>query len=230
MPGYLWTPTYSTPAAPTGLTATPVAQTASLDLAVNASSNPYHETYVWEAQSPDGPNWIEIGRSVGPAFSWLLAPFNETVGIRVRDNIGAPDLSDPIETTARIALPQWWLTNVDGDGDFIRQLDWVQVGYRTAIPLDQVTIQPLSIDSDAPSLPLIFTGQFQGERTSLSITLLEDDLSLMRLLQRAARQPAGKIAIKDPSGPVYLVQFGGQQLTDQGAGVKQLDVDAVRVA
>lgn len=224
---YAWSADFTQPDPLTGLAVTADDVLISLDVECDPSEDTYHYEYLWEAQVGDG-EWTEIGRSSDETFTYYLAPMNTDVRIRVSDSNGS-QYSDTIETVGSLTFERWAMTHVDGNDDFITELRYVQQE-PLDIPLDQVVLQPLSGADGDTQPPIIFTGQWQGERIGFQLEVVPEDRGLIALLKRAALEPQGKIALKDPLGPVYIVQLGGFQVGDRTAGHQLLAFTAIRVA
>jgi hypothetical protein len=225
---YAWTASYSTPATPSGLVITEDDELISLDAVLTASTNPYHYEYLWEAQAGDG-DWTEIDRTTTAVLTYYLAPMNQDVRIRVSDSNGAI-YSDTLEGVGSLTFMRWALTTTTGNEDLIQELRYVRPQETTDLPLDQVVLQPLSGGDGDTQLPIVFTGQWLGERIGFTVQIRPDDRFLIDVFRAAAREPAGTIALKDPKGSVYLVQLGGFSITDLGAGQQAIGFSAIRVA
>jgi hypothetical protein len=225
---YAWTSAFVAPSALSGLSVAPDTDSISLDLAVTPSADTYHYEYKWEAQVGDG-DWTEIGRSSGATFVYYLAPLNQTTRIRVSDSNGS-QYSATTESSGILAFERWAMSATDGDDDYIQELRYVRPQETTDLPLDQVVIQPLSGPDTDTQLPIVMTGQWQGERIGFQVQITPPDRFLIGVFRRAAMEPQGKIALKDPKGNVYIVQLGSFQLTDLGAGQQLISFGAIRVA
>lgn len=224
---YAWTTDFGTPSPVSGLTITADTESIALELAWDASTGTYHYEYLIEVQIGDG-EWTEIGRTTDEAFTYYLAPLNTPVRLRVSDSNGAI-YGEPSESSGELDFTRWAMTHVDGDSDFIQELRYVRPQETTDLPLDQVVLQPLSgLDGDT-QLPIVFTGQWQGERIGFQVQIAPADRFLIGVFRRAAMQPQGSIALKDPKGNVYLVQLGAFQVTDLGAGHQLITFTAIRV-
>lgn len=222
---YSWTAAFSTPAKLTGLSLIADLDDIAIAASVTPSGDAFHYEYVWEAQVDDDP-WAEIGRTTDPAITWYLANLNRDVRIRVSDSNGAL-FSTPLEAVNRIDFKHWVLTHVDGD--FVEPLENDLFGTTIRSELDRVSLQPLSgLDTDT-QLPIVFTGQWKGERISLSLLVLAERTSLIATLRAAAREPLGKVALKDPDGGVWIVALGDLDRTDLGAGNRSVSIQGVRV-
>jgi hypothetical protein len=224
---YAWTASYSTPATPSGLVITEDDELISLDAVLTASTNPYHYEYLWEAQAGDG-DWTEIDRTTTAALTYYLAPMNQDVRIRVSDSNGAI-YSDTTEGVGSLTYPLWAMTTTSGNDDLILPLQWVQEGVGVDLPLDQVVMQPLSGGDGDTVLPIVITGQWQGERVTLNVIFPSNDTTVLEAVKAAAREASGTIALKDPDGAVYLVQFTSPQLNKQD-GFTTAALSAIRVA
>lgn len=224
---YAWTSAFATPAALTGLTVTADLDAIALVGACTASADTYHYEYLWEAQVGDDP-WTEIGRTTLPTFTHYFANLNLPVRMRVSDSNGAL-YSTPTESVGTLTFSRWTLAHATGNADYIMPLAWAQEGATIDLPLDQVAIQPLSGPNGDTQLPIVFTGQWQGERVSLDVLVPSDDQSVLEALKGAVLQAAGSVAIKSPDGEVYIVQIGPLRLTKQD-GFTLVSVSAIRVA
>jgi hypothetical protein len=225
---YSETAAFGTPATLTGLVATPNSDSICLDLTWTASGDTFHYEYLIEGQSGDGA-WTEIGRSATNAFSWYLVPLNTPVRVRVSDSNGAI-YSATTEVASFLTYLRWALTNPTGDAAYLTELRYVQPQEATDIPLDQTVIQPLSGPTGDTQLPIVITGQWQGERIAFSLLIKPSDRYLITMLRNAARVAIGGIYLKDPKGSVYAVQLGSFRLTDLGAGNQQVEFTAIRIA
>lgn len=228
MPSFRWSTEFATPAALANLALTVDAEHSWILAAVDASSDEFHEAYVWEVQDQDG-QWVEIERTTDAELTYRLAALNVETRIRVRDWIGSADdggYSEPVDAAATVEHPLWWLVHTGGDEEFTVPLEWASGTITTEVPLDQVVLQPLSGADGEMAAPIVITGQYQGERVSLSMVV---ERPTARLLQRAARLAPGSIALKDPKGPVYVAQLGGLRLEDRDDGFWRLTTTATRV-
>jgi hypothetical protein len=227
---YAWTSAFVAPSALGGLTVTADADSIALVVAWTASADTYHYETLVEAQVGDD-DWAEIGRALGSlaTFTYYLAPLNQTVRIRISDSNGS-QYSATTESSGILAFERWAMTATDGDDDYIQELRYVRPQETTDLPLDQVVIQPLSGPDTDTQLPIVMTGQWQGERIGFQVQITPADRFLIGVFRRAAMEPQGKIALKDPKGNVYIVQLGSFQLTDLGAGQQLISFGAIRIA
>lgn len=227
---YQWTTDFATPAALSGLAVTPDLDAIALVASCTASADTYHYEYLWEAQVGDGP-WAEVGRTALPTFTHYFANLNLPVRMRVSDSNGAL-YGDPVEAVGTLTFARWTMAHRTGNADFIHQLRYVQVGVGTTLPLDQVLLQPLSgPDPTVQQLPIVFTGQYQGERLTLQVKLTPTDAGMRDVFAAAALEAQGDIALKAPDGHVYVVALGSLQTSDLGQGGHQVvSLTATRVA
>jgi hypothetical protein len=227
---YAWTTVFVTPSTLTNLAVTSDTTLIALDVAWTASADTYHQETLIEAQAGDGA-WTEVGRVAGATatFAYYMAPLNADVRIRVSDSNGS-QYSTPAEAVGNLAFERWAMTSPGGDDDFIHELRYIRPQETTDLPMDQVILQPLSGGDGDTQLPIIIGGQWQGERIGFTVQVRPEDRILIDVFKRAAMQPPGSIALKDPKGSVYTVQLSGLSLTDLGAGQQVLSFSAIRVA
>lgn len=197
------------------------------------SGDDFHEEYLVEAQTGDG-EWAEVGRTTNETFTYYLTPLNQDVRMRVSDSNGS-QYSEPLEEVGNLTFARWAMTHVDGNDDFIHELRYVRPSSTTDMPLDTTMLQPLSEPDGTGRLndtqfPIVFVGQFQGERIHFAVHLSPEDASMIDVFRRAALEPQGNIALKDPKGPVYIVQLAGFTKTDLGAGHRMIEFDGIQIA
>jgi hypothetical protein len=228
---FQWTAAFTTPALPSGLVVAPDAPSSTLTLTVTASTDLYHEAYVWEAQSPDG-DWIEVDRTTDPLATYLEAPLNVPVSLRVRDWNGAADstgYSDPVEVVSTLASDIDQLVHPDGDPSWIRDLTHVAVGTSRERKIDQVVLQPLS-GPNGDSIPaLVYTGQWQGDALTVTLDVLDEERDLLRWLDRVTRLGVRYMLLKTIKGAVYRVQLGSRSEQETVYGWR-ITLAAVQVA
>lgn len=225
---FAFTADYTAPAALTSVAADDDTESIANVLTWDASADTYHEEYLVERQVGDDA-WTEIGRTTDETFTDYLAPLNLDVLYRVSDSNGS-QYSDPTETTGNLAFMRWAMTHVEGDEDFIQELRYVRPSGTTDMPLDQTVLQPLSGSDGDTQLPIVFVGQWQGERIGFQVQIEPVDAFLIDTFRSAALKPQGKIALKDPKGAVYLVQLGNFRKADMGAGRQLIEFDGIRIA
>jgi hypothetical protein len=226
---YQWTTSFATPAALTGLAVVADVDSIALVATCNASGDTFHYEYLWEAQVNDGP-WLEVGRTATPTFTYYFANLNTNVRIRVSDSNGAL-YSTTVETVGLLPFTRWAMSHRTGNANFIQELRYVLAPLSTDLPLDQVAIQPLSdLSGGSNQLPIVFTGQWQGERLGFTMHLKPEDSFLRQVFEDAVFEDQGNIALKDPKGNVYIVQLGSLHFSDIGAGQQRVDLAALRIA
>lgn len=225
---YAFTADFTTPDPVANLVLTPDPETISVLAEWDASLDPFHYEYLIEVQGHDADGeWAEVGRTTETSFAYYFAPSNIDMSLRVSDSNGS-QYSDPTEETAHLEYEHWSL--VSSDGSVLLSLPNDLPGTRIDLPLDQRSVQPLSGPDGDDQFPLVFTGQWQGERISASFYIFAvDRQAFLDAFRAAARLPQGTVALKDPDGGVFVVAVGGLSLQDMGNGDRQLNVTAVRI-
>jgi len=196
-----WTTSFTTPAAPTGLTATPDLGASAIDLAWTATAlgSLFWRYYISRVDpfTGDLERIGEVASESDPTFRDQAAPHGPVTYALTVSNGWAE--SDPINVSTSLPL-DWWLVST-ADPGLVFELPHVRNYDETWDPQQEAFV-PL----DAPA-PVVVSGELLPPAGSIEFMLLPAERSIFNRLLEAARSPAA-VLIKNPFGDIYTVRLG----------------------